>query len=244
MTRRDDLRRRLDATRGRGRKLRGIIEMLRPYRRQTALMFVALVLGTAAGLAPAPLAKQAIDRGITKGDTSALTVIVILFIISALIVWITSYLQTYLTNWVGQRALQDLRLDVFRHLQEMPVGFYERRPAGVLISRLTNDVEALEQMVTDAVTTLFQASLTLVGSIMTLDVAISGQSRMIAASVPSLARFSIASVLVCESQGLICRAIWSKPCAVSRGSMREKARSATTSMRRSSGTITRSPSTR
>jgi len=168
VSRRDDLRRRLAATSGRGRKLRGIVELLRPYRRQTALMMVALVLGTAAGLAPAPLAKQAIDRGITQGDTGALTVIVVLFIISALIVWVTSYAQTYLTNWVGQRALQDLRLDVFRHLQEMPVGFYERRPAGVLISRLTNDVEALEQMVTDAVTTLFQASLTLVGSIVIL----------------------------------------------------------------------------
>lgn len=168
MSRRDDLRRRLEATRGRGRKVRGIVELLRPYRRQTALMFVALVLGTAAGLAPAPLAKQAIDRGITRGDTGALTVIVVLFIISALVVWVTSFAQTYLTNWVGQRALQDLRLDVFRHLQEMPVGFYERRPAGVLISRLTNDVEALEQMVTDAVTTLFQASLTLVGSIVIL----------------------------------------------------------------------------
>jgi ABC-type multidrug transport system fused ATPase/permease subunit len=168
LRRRDDLRRRLAATSGRGRKLRGIVELLKPYRRQTGLMFIALVLGTAAGLAPAPLAKQAIDRGITKGDTGALTVIVVLFIISALIVWVTSFAQTYLTNWVGQRALQDLRLDVFRHLQEMPVGFYERRPAGVLISRLTNDVEALEQMVTDAVTTLFQASLTLVGSIVIL----------------------------------------------------------------------------
>jgi ATP-binding cassette subfamily B protein len=168
LSRRDDLRRRLAATGGRGRKLRGILELLRPYRSRTALMFVALVLGTAASLAPAPLAKQAIDRGITKGDTAVLTIVVILFVISALVVWGTSYVQTYLTNWVGQRALQDLRLDIFRHLQEMPVGFYERRPAGVLISRLTNDVEALEQMVTDAVTTLFQASLTLVGSIVIL----------------------------------------------------------------------------
>lgn len=168
LSRRDDLRRRLRATSGRGRKLRGIVELLRPYRTRTALMMVALVIGTAAALAPAPLAKQAIDRGITQGDTGALTVIVILFVISALVVWVTSFAQTYLTNWVGQRALQDLRLDIFRHLQEMPVSFYERRPAGVLISRLTNDVEALEQMVTDAVTTLFQATLTLVGSIVIL----------------------------------------------------------------------------
>ncbi len=165
LSRRDDLRRRLRETGGRGRKLRGIIELLRPYRTRTAFMFVALVLGTAAALAPAPLAKQAIDQGIIKGDLGALDVIVVLFIVSALVVWGTSYIQTYLTNWVGQRALQDLRLDIFRHLQEMPVGFYERRPAGVLISRMTNDVEALESMVTDSVTTLFQATLTLIGSI-------------------------------------------------------------------------------
>jgi ATP-binding cassette subfamily B protein len=165
LSRRDDLRRRLRETGGRGRKLRGIVELLRPYRRRTALMFVALVLGTAAALAPAPLAKQAIDEGIIKGDLGALDVIVVLFIVSALVVWGTSYIQTYLTNWVGQRALQDLRLDIFRHLQEMPVGFYERRPAGVLISRMTNDVEALESMVTDSITTLFQATLTLIGSI-------------------------------------------------------------------------------
>jgi ABC-type multidrug transport system fused ATPase/permease subunit len=165
LSRRDDLRRRLRETGGRGRKLRGIVELLRPYRTRTALMFVALILGTAAALAPAPLAKQAIDQGIIKGDLGALDVIVVLFIVSALVVWGTSYIQTYLTNWVGQRALQDLRLDIFRHLQEMPVGFYERRPAGVLISRMTNDVEALESMVTDSVTTLFQATLTLIGSI-------------------------------------------------------------------------------
>ncbi|WP_228430584.1 ABC transporter ATP-binding protein [Baekduia soli] len=131
-------------------------------------MFLALVVGTAASLAPAPLAKNAIDRGIVKGDLGALDVIVVLFVLSALVVWGTSYAQTYLTNWVGQRALQDLRLDIFRHLQEMPVGFYERRPAGVLISRMTNDVEALEAMVTDSVTTLFQAILTLLGSIVIL----------------------------------------------------------------------------
>jgi ABC-type multidrug transport system fused ATPase/permease subunit len=69
---------------------------------------------------------------------------------------------------VGQRALTDLRLQIFRHLQEMPVGFYERRPAGVLISRMTNDVEALDSLVTDTVVTLFQASLTLIGSIVIL----------------------------------------------------------------------------
>jgi ABC-type multidrug transport system fused ATPase/permease subunit len=167
-TRREDLRRRLRGTRGRGRKLRGLIVLLAPYRSRVVLMAIALVAGTAASLAPAPLAKTAIDSGILKGDRSTLDLVVVAFIASALIVWGASYAQTYLVGWVGQRALTDLRLQIFRHLQEMPVGFYERRPAGVLISRMTNDVEALDSLVTDTVVTLFQASLTLVGSIVIL----------------------------------------------------------------------------
>jgi ATP-binding cassette subfamily B protein len=168
LSRREELLRRLRATGGRGRKLRGILALLRPYRSRTLLMLVVLVIGTAASLAPAPLAQKAIDNGIIKGDLGTLDVVVVLFIVSALVVWGTSFAQTYLTNWVGQRALQDLRLQIFRHLQEMPISFYERRPAGVLISRMTNDVEALQQMVTDSITTLFQASLTLIGSIVIL----------------------------------------------------------------------------
>jgi ABC-type multidrug transport system fused ATPase/permease subunit len=167
-TRREDLRRRLRGTAGRGRKLRGLVVLLSPYRMRVALMFVALVIGTGASLAPAPLAKTAIDSGILKGDEGTLDLVVVLFIISALLVWIATYAQTYLVGWVGQRALADLRLQIFRHLQEMPVSFYERRPAGMLISRMTNDVEALDSLVTDTVITLFQASLTLVGSVVIL----------------------------------------------------------------------------
>ncbi|MEN3282425.1 MAG: ATP-binding cassette, subfamily bacterial [Solirubrobacteraceae bacterium] len=167
-TRRDDLRRRLRGTGGRGRKLRGLIVLLAPYRGRVALMFAALVAGTAASLAPAPLAKTAIDSGILKGDEHTLNLVVAGFIASALVVWAATFAQTYLVGWVGQRALADLRVQIFRHLQEMPVGFYERRPAGVLISRMTNDVEALDSLVTDTVVTLFQASLTLVGSIVIL----------------------------------------------------------------------------
>ncbi|MEA2254540.1 MAG: ATP-binding cassette, subfamily bacterial [Solirubrobacteraceae bacterium] len=164
-TRRDDLRRRLRGTSGRGRKLRGLIVLLAPYRARVAGMFVALVAGTAAALAPAPLAKAAIDSGLLKGDESVLDLIVLGFVASALVVWAATYVQTYLVGWVGQRALADLRLQIFRHLQEMPIAFYERRPAGVLISRMTNDVEALDSLVTDTVVTLFQATLTLIGSI-------------------------------------------------------------------------------
>jgi ATP-binding cassette subfamily B protein len=79
-----------------------------------------------------------------------------------------TYAQTYLVGWVGQRALADLRIRIFTHLQSLPVGFYESRPAGVLISRMTNDVEALDSLVTDSVVTLFQAGLTLIGAVVIL----------------------------------------------------------------------------
>src|SRR5829696_4106340 len=131
-------------------------------------MFLALLVGTAAALAPAPLAQKAIDDGILRGDRGTLDLVVAAFVLSALVVWATGFAQTYLVNWVGQRALADLRTQIFRHLQEMPVSFYERRPAGVLISRMTNDVDALNSLVTDTVITLFQATLTLVGSIVIL----------------------------------------------------------------------------
>jgi ATP-binding cassette subfamily B protein len=149
---------------GRGRKLRRLLTLLRPYRGRTALMFVSLVLATAAQLAPPPLAKLAIDEGIVPGDLSALTLVVLAFLASALVYWGASYVQTYLVGWVGQRVLQDLRIQIFEHLQRLSIGFYSRRQAGVIISRLTNDVQALDQLVSDGIVTLFQSTLLLVGT--------------------------------------------------------------------------------
>jgi ABC-type multidrug transport system fused ATPase/permease subunit len=157
---------------GRGRKLRGLLNLLRPYRGRTALMMVALLFATAAQLAPPPLAKLAIDDGIVPGDLSTLTLVVLGFLVSALVYWGASYVQTYLVGWVGQRVLQDLRVQIFAHLQRLSIGYYSRRQAGVIISRLTNDVQALDQLVSDGVVTLFQSTLLLVGTaaiLLTLD---------------------------------------------------------------------------
>jgi len=162
------VRRRLRATGGRARKLRGLIELLRPYRWRVLAMFVALVTATAAALAPAPLAKLAIDDGIRRGDVGALDLIVAAFLASALVYAVASYAQTYLVGWIGQRALQDLRVRLFRHLQRLSIGFYSRNRAGVIISRITNDVEALDQLVEDGIATLFQSGLTLIGVVVIL----------------------------------------------------------------------------
>jgi ABC-type multidrug transport system fused ATPase/permease subunit len=152
----------------RGRNLRGLLQLLRPYRLRVVGMLSALALGTAASLAPPLLAKAAIDEGIEHHDFHTLAVVVVAFLAAALLVWLMTYLQTYLVGWVGQRALADLRIRLFTHLQSQPIGFYESRSAGVLISRITNDVEALESLVTDSVVTLFQSGLTLIGAIAVL----------------------------------------------------------------------------
>jgi ABC-type multidrug transport system fused ATPase/permease subunit len=149
----------------RARNLRGLLGLLRPYRGRAGLTVLALLLGTAAALAPPLLARAAIDDGIQRHDFTTLVWVVAAFLGAALLVWATTYAQTYLVGWVGQRVLADLRIRIFRHLQTLPIGFYESRPAGVLISRITNDVEALDSLVTDSVVTLFQSGLTLIGTV-------------------------------------------------------------------------------
>ncbi|MGH2954177.1 MAG: ABC transporter ATP-binding protein [Solirubrobacterales bacterium] len=152
----------------RGRKVRWMLGLLRPYRVQVTLMLVALLLATAAALAPPYLAGRAIDDGIRADDAGALTVIVVVFLASVTLLWAASYAQTYLVGWIGQRALQDLRERIYSHLQTMSIGFFTRRKPGVLISRLTNDVQALDSLVTDGVVTLFSSTLTLVGVVVIL----------------------------------------------------------------------------
>ncbi len=152
----------------RARKVRWMLGLLQPYRGKVALMFLALLVATGAGLAPPYLAGQAVDNGIVTGDVSALDWIVAAFVVVATLYAVATYLQTYLVGWVGTRALQDLRERVFSHLQTMSIGFFTRRSPGVLISRMTNDIEALNQLVTDGVVTMFSSVLTLVGVVVIL----------------------------------------------------------------------------
>jgi ATP-binding cassette subfamily B protein len=90
--------------------------------------------------------------------------VVVAFLGSAFVYWGAAQAQTYLVGWVGQRALQDLRISIFSHLQSLSIGFYSRNKAGVLISRMTNDVEALDQLISDGVVTLFSSMLLLFGT--------------------------------------------------------------------------------
>ncbi|HEY6670867.1 MAG TPA: ABC transporter ATP-binding protein, partial [Solirubrobacterales bacterium] len=146
----------------RWRKVRWLFSLLRPYRRQLWLMLGALVLATGATLAPPYLVGKAVSAAL-GGHSTTLALLVAALLGAALIAWATSSVQTYLVSWVGERALQDLRIRIFTHLQGMSIGFFTRNRPGVLISRITNDVDALDQLISTGVVTLFSSTLTLVG---------------------------------------------------------------------------------
>ena len=146
------------------RRLGVLWRLTKPYRFRTFLSVFSLLAATATALAPPLLAKYALDDAIDGKTGTKLTVVVALFVFLALANWGMTYVETYMTGWVGERILADLRKQLFGHLQQLSLGFYERNRAGVLISRMTNDVEAIDQLVTDGVTTLAQSTLLLSGT--------------------------------------------------------------------------------
>ncbi|HEX6699990.1 MAG TPA: ABC transporter ATP-binding protein [Gaiellaceae bacterium] len=146
------------------RRLGTLARLTRPYKARTVASIFSLLAATATALAPPFLAKYALDDALRNRGSTRLYVIVAIFLAAGLASWGMTYAQTYLTGWVGERILADLRTRLFGHLQRLSLGFYERNRAGVIISRLTNDVEALDQLVTDGVSSLVQNTLTLVGT--------------------------------------------------------------------------------
>jgi ABC-type multidrug transport system fused ATPase/permease subunit len=146
------------------RRVAMLARLAAPYKARTALAIASLLAATLTSLAPPYLAKVAMDDGVRANDLRTLVLVVALFALAGAVALAASSAQTYFTGWTGERILADLRTALFRHLQRLSLGFYERNRAGVIISRLTNDVDALDQLVTDGVTTLVQNTLVLVGS--------------------------------------------------------------------------------
>jgi ATP-binding cassette subfamily B protein len=144
-------------------KLRRLMPYFRPYLGRTVATVALMLLVTAAALAIPAIAQYAIDHGINDGDKRVLIEAVLLFVVAGLIGWLAGYHQTYLSSWVGERVLLDLRTETFRHLMRLELGYHERTPTGRTVSRLTSDIEALEQLVTDGVTSLVVNGLTFIG---------------------------------------------------------------------------------
>ena len=149
-------------------KLARLARLAYPYRARAIFSLVAMIVVTLSTLAVPYLIKIAIDGGIGKKDTTVLTWVIVAFLGVSLLNLGASYLQTYLTSWVGEHIVYDLRRNLFAHLQKLTLDFFSRQKTGWIVSRLTNDIDALDQLVTDGVTSLVTNSLTFVGAIVFL----------------------------------------------------------------------------
>jgi ATP-binding cassette subfamily B protein len=121
--------------------------MLRPYRRDLVAALGMVVLWTATTLAGPFLVRHGIDQGIKEGDAGALDAAVIGYVVVAAISYVTYRFQVKLISRIGESFLRDVRIRVFDHLQRLSMPFYDREKAGVIVSRMTSDVDSLQELV-------------------------------------------------------------------------------------------------
>jgi ATP-binding cassette subfamily B protein len=150
------------------RVLRRSLRMLHPYRRQVVLASVLIVLWTASILAGPFFVKYGIDQGITQGDARALNIAVIGYVIVAILSYFVFRAQVMIVGRVGEGFLRDLRVRVFDHLQRLSMPFYDREKAGVVVSRMTSDVDSLAELVQIGLLMFLMNALLLVFSVVVL----------------------------------------------------------------------------
>ena len=145
------------------RLMRRLLGYVRPYIGLVALSVVLLLLSSSASLTGPYLVRIGIDRYITPGRLRGLGALTAIYLAILAAGFIFRYLQSYLMQLVGQRAMYDLRLALFAHLQRLSVRFYTHTPVGRLITRITNDIDALNEMITQGVVGIFGDLIMLVG---------------------------------------------------------------------------------
>ena len=137
------------------------VAYLRPYIWIVVAVLCILPLTTAAKLAQPWLIKLAIDNHIVKGDLAGLPAIALYFLLLILAESLLSFFEVWLLQFLGQRVMQDIRLELFTHVQRLSTSFFDRTPTGSLVTRLTSDVEVLGEMFAAGI-------ITVVGDIMLL----------------------------------------------------------------------------
>lgn len=145
--------------------LRRLLSYIYPFRGTAITALFLMALSSLATLAGPYIFKVAIDTAIAGGDLSRLNVLVLLFLLVHLVNWATSFGQQYLMAVVGHSAIYTLRRQLFNHLQKMPFRFFDKQPTGRVMSRVTNDTEALTEMISGGVAHIVGDSLLLTGII-------------------------------------------------------------------------------
>lgn len=137
------------------RLARRLFRYLKPYAGRVVLAVLVLIAVAALEIVGPLLTREAIDRAIPEGDVSLLWMLVALYAGTLLLAFVLDYVQTVLTTWLGQRIMYDLRVEVFAHLQRLPLRFFDRNPVGRLMTRVTNDIEVLNELFSSGVVTVF-----------------------------------------------------------------------------------------
>ncbi len=138
-----------------GRLMRRLLAYLAPYKMRVVMSFVLVLAASALKLVGPILTKIVIDDYIAVGNLSGLNTIAAIYILALVLQFVVSYFQIYIMNMAGQRVLADMRGEIFSHLQKLQSSFFDRNPVGRLVTRVTTDVDALNELFTSGVVTIF-----------------------------------------------------------------------------------------
>jgi ATP-binding cassette subfamily B multidrug efflux pump len=145
------------------RLMRRLLQYLRPYWAQVLIALVAIVAGGAASLAQPYLIKVAIDRYVAARELEGLNTLALIYLGVLIVAFAAEYTQTWTMQLTGQRIMFDLRMSIYGHLQRLDLKFYDRNPVGRLMTRVTSDVDVLNDLFTSGVVTIFGDVFALVG---------------------------------------------------------------------------------
>jgi ATP-binding cassette subfamily B protein len=159
------------------RLMQRLLTYLRPYRLKVLLALASIILKAGADvlgpfltmvaidryLAPAQQAPSWLTRWLSARPLTGIAQIAALYVGLIALSFLLEYVQTYLMQWAGQMVMFDLRSEIFRHLQRMHIGFYDKNPVGRLVTRVTTDVDALNEMFTSGVVSIFEDIFVLAG---------------------------------------------------------------------------------
>jgi len=143
--------------------MRRMLGYITRHRRKSITLFAVIVVSTAVSLLPPYMLSLTIDEYINKLDMEGLLLIGAAFIAVYAMVFASQFAQRYLIEWLGARLEYDLRMDMFRHLQELGLGFYAKQEVGSVVSRATNDVEKITELVSSGIASVVADLFTLVG---------------------------------------------------------------------------------
>lgn len=132
-----------------------LLRYLGPYRRQVAAAVGFLMLAAALAMVGPYLTKVALDEAVPRGDGRLLAVLAAVYAGATVLVFVLQYAQALVTTWLGQRVMYDIRAQVFEKLQQLDLPFYDRNPVGRLMTRITSDVETLNELFGSGVVTVF-----------------------------------------------------------------------------------------